>query len=634
MYRLRDYQQDAVDSTIAYVKKRTAPCLLELATGSGKSLIVANIAMFFAKAAPHKRVLCLAPSKELVLQNHEKYLAYEYPASIFCASAGKKSLRQQVIFASPQTAAKQVERIARLGVSAIIIDEAHGITKTMKAIISDIKGYTEKGVKPNSKVRVIGLTATPYRLGTGYIYATDTTVTPYINYDESEAIEPYFNKLLYRVSAGELVSQGYLIKPTIGEVNGDAYDTSGLKTDSMGKITAKSQREAFEGKTKTERIIHRVVNRAIDRKGVMIFGATISHAEEICSYLPMGEWAIVTGKTKKKERTEIIAQFKAQRVKYIVNVDVLTTGFDAPHVDLVAVLRATESPGLLQQIIGRGLRLCENKDNCLILDFAENIKRHGLEDDIFTPEIKTKRVSAEGEKIEVVCPSCGCHTLKKRRNDPMYTGLEHDEFGNFLIAGTKEVLTMQVLDPSVKDEFGVYGIKEIPVPAHYSRRCSNPEAYVIKGESIPCNHRFSFKVCPHCFTENDVAARHCTKCHERLVDPNNKLTESAGHAVVMQDNETRVVACSGAEYAIHEGKSGGLTLKVSYQTEIGRVTGWHSQKQHWIFNNLARANGADPRYIRDIKSCEGWDAVPKSIKIKKIIRGGYTRFEIKEVSFA
>ena len=128
---------------------------------------------------------------------------------------------------------------------------------------------------------------------------------------------------------------------------------------------------------------------------------------------------------------------------------------------------------------------------------------------------------------------------------------------------------MQVLDPSTKDDFGECGFKEIPVPAHYSRRCSNPEAYILSGKPIRCDHRYSMKVCPECYTENDVAARHCTECKIRLVDPNEKLTEKAGQAGVLSMGETKLVDCLNAEYIPYTSQGGNKSLKVIYKTNIG-----------------------------------------------------------------
>lgn len=471
-FQLRPYQVEAVDAVIDHIKKRLSPCLLELATGAGKSLIVSAIARYLAGVAPNKRVLCIAPSKELVVQNHEKYVTgYKEPASIYCSSAGSKDLRHQVIFASPLTAVKNIRLIAHLGVSGIIIDEAHGVTPTMLDLIKQVQEYEINGTRPNENVRVIGMTATPYRTGTGYIYAKDCTGDEEILHDDDKARDPYYSRLLYRVSAGELVSQGYLTRPVIGETD-EHYDTEKLTKElfETGKFNAATVSKTFEGNTKTERIVNKVMAYADNRKGVMFFAATISHAEEIASYLPAHDVRVITGKLKKSEREKFINDFKAKRYKYLVNVDVLTTGFDSPHVDLIAILRATESPGLLQQIIGRGLRQDDGKDDVLILDYAENIERHGLENDIFTPEIKTNRKPGEGMEIQVECPACQAISMKKRRNDPIYEGVAHDRYGNFLVPGTErptrydaegypcewdgEVMTMKVKDPSRKDEFG------------------------------------------------------------------------------------------------------------------------------------------------------------------------------------
>ena len=183
-----------------------------------------------------------------------------------------------------------------------------------------------------------------------------------------------------------------------------------------------------------------------------------------------------------------------------------------------------------------------DKEDALILDFAENIDRHNLKDDIFTPEIKNKAIAGESVPIQVECPACHCITQKKRRNDPIYDGVAHDRFGNFIVPGTEratrfvdgeavewdgEIMTMKIQDPSRKDEFGEIEEIDLPMPAHYSRRCSNPEAYVVKGVAVACGHRFSLKICPECYAENDIAARHCTECKGRLVDPNSKLTDDA-----------------------------------------------------------------------------------------------------------
>ncbi len=649
-FKLRYYQQDAVDAAIAHVKKRLSPCLLELATGAGKSLIVAELAKFFSKAAPSKRVLCVAPSKELVEQNAEKYALTGNQASIYCASAGKKCLRSQVIFASPQSALGTIDKIAHMGVSAIIIDEAHNVTPTMKKLINAVLEYTIRDKLVNDKCRIIGMTATPYRMGTGYIYAIDSTGEEELHHDESKAIEPFYSKLLYKITAGELVNENFLSQVKIGD-SAEGYDTSALELNKMGKFNAKQVDQVFSGNTKTERIIQQVIKNSSDKMGVMIFAATISHAEEIAGYLPEGDCMVITGKLKKKERAEKIESFKNQEYKYIINVDVLTTGFDAPHVDYVVVMRATESASLFQQIIGRGLRLHDEKEFCLISDFAENIERHKLQSDIFTPEINARIKSGESSEISVTCPACNATSNKKRRNDSAYDGLAHDQFGNFIISGTEKPtkydndgdpiewegipLTMEVLDPTTKDEFGECSFKEIPVPAHYSRRCNNPEAYIMSGKPIQCEHRYSMKICPECHAENDIAARHCVGCKGRLVDPNEKLVEKAGQAGVIATGETKTVHCMSAKYEPYISGGGSFSVKATYATEIGAVVAWHTKKQHWVFNRLAKANGwavetIDAKYSQ----CAEWKVAPHEIKVKKSLgQNGYAKFEVKGVEF-
>tara|TARA_R110000851_G_scaffold60415_4_gene139462 strand:+ start:1130 stop:3121 length:1992 start_codon:yes stop_codon:yes gene_type:complete len=648
-FTLRYYQQDAVDAAITHVKKRLSPSLLELATGAGKSLIVAELAKFFAKAAPSKRVLCIAPSKELVEQNAEKYALTGNQASIYCASAGKKCLRSQVIFASPQSALGTIDKIAHMGVSAIIIDEAHNVTPTMQKLIDAVLNYTIRDKLVNDKCRIIGMTATPYRMGTGYIYASDATGVEEIHHDENKAIEPFYSKLLYKITAGELVSENFLSQVKIGD--SDGYDTSTLELNKMGKFNAKQVDQVFSGNTKTERIIQRVIENSVDKMGVMIFSATISHAEEIAGYLPADDCMVVTGKLKKKERQEAIELFKTRQYKYIINVDVLTTGFDAPHVDYVVVMRATESASLFQQIIGRGLRLHDEKKYCLISDFAENIERHKLQSDIFTPEINARIKSGESYEISVTCPACNATSNKKRRSEAAYTGLAHDVFGNFIISGTEKAvawddegdacqwegmpLTMEVLDPTTKDEFGECSFKEIPIPAHYSRRCNNPEAYIMSGKPIQCEHRYSMKICPDCHAENDIAARHCSGCKGRLVDPNEKLVEKAGQAGVIATGETKTVHCMSARFEPYISGGGSYSLKVTYDTEIGAVVAWHTKKQQWVFNRLAKANNSDveticPKYTQ----CGLWKVAPHEIKVKKSLgQNGYAKFEVKGVEF-
>ena len=224
MYKLRPYQQETVDNAIAWVRRNSSPALLELATGAGKSLICAELARILVPLSK-KKVLCLCPTAELVEQNYEKYLLTGNEASIYSASIGK-SLRHEVVFATEGTwKAKAIEQGENF--SCVILDEAHRITPTIKKIIADVQ-------QGNPNLRDIGMTATPYRLNTGYIYEIDEN-----NAAVEETVEPYFKKLLYRVTTQYLIDQGFLTPIRVGKIGAEQYDTSHLVLKGGSIVTGK-----------------------------------------------------------------------------------------------------------------------------------------------------------------------------------------------------------------------------------------------------------------------------------------------------------------------------------------------------------------------------------------------------------
>jgi len=475
-----------------WVRKSTEPCLIEAATGAGKSLLVADIARQVHEASG-KRVLCLAPSAELVVQNREKYTATGNPASTFSASAGGVSLRHPVVFGSPLTVKNKITRFGS-DFAMVILDEAHGLTPTVRTIIDSIK-------QKNPNLRVVGMTATPYRLGDGYIYKIGPDDKPMPDFSIKD---PYFTKLVYQIGARMLISGGYLTPPVMGKLGAGGYDTLNMALNSRGQFDKQDIDMAYHGQgRKTAAIIADIVSQSRDRNGVMIFAATVQHAQECMDSLPPGLSAIVTGSTTAEDRRNIIARFKAQEIKYIVNVSVLTTGFDAPHVDVVALLRATESVGLMQQIIGRGLRLHDGKTDCLVLDFAENIDRHCPDGDIFDPNIKAGRVSEEIKSVKCLCEYCETQNeFKARKNEG---GFGIDRNGYFTDLDGNRVST----------EHG-------DMPAHYGRRCQ-ALTRGLDGKYYQCDYRWTSKECPHCGEDNDLAARYCIDCKGEIVDPGEKL---------------------------------------------------------------------------------------------------------------
>jgi DNA repair protein RadD len=537
---LRPYQQNAVTAAFDWVKKSYESCLIDAATGAGKSHIIAELARLI-NGVSGKKILCLAPSKELVEQNHKKYLATGNPASIYSASIGK-SLAHDVVFASPVTVLNSIDKFGS-NYAAVIVDEAHGITPTIQRIIDHLR-------MANDKLRVIGTTATPYRMGMGLIYRYDEKGNPI---PDDTTKDPYFNRLVYKIPAKELIEQGYLTPPVFDIEVCESYDTDGLKVNRMGLFNAHDVECVFEGRgRKTSNIVADFVANSQGRNGVMVFASTIQHAQEVMESLDPENSQLITGKTKKKERERLISEFKDMRFKYLVNVAVLTTGFDAEHVDHIVILRATESPGLLQQIIGRGLRLCDNKPDCLVSDYAKNIERHCPDGDVFNPQIS---VSRGGESFELTCecPTCGVeNTFAGRKNDE---GFEHDINGYFI-----DLLGQQV----IADD-------DLPMPAHHGRRCYGQQ--IIKGGSVRCDYRWSLKQC-ECGHENDIAARYCEKCKAELVDPNEKLVIDF-HKMKSDPYQISTDKVLSWRAQLWTSAKGNETVKINYTTQYAEFSAFY-----------------------------------------------------------
>jgi DNA repair protein RadD len=546
--KLRPYQSQAHDAAIYWIKKCTDPCVLELPTGSGKSLIVAEIANTLHKVSGGKHILCLVPSKELLEQNAEKYRDTDNECSLFSASVGETCLKHPVVFGTPVSVKNKIHRFGAK-FCAVVLDEAHRITPTVKSIIESLMLH-------NPNLRVIGLSATPYRLGDGYIYRMDEHCNAH---GEDKAKKPYFNARVFTVYARDLIQQGYLTQPIIGGINSGHYETLDMELNSMGKFAKADVDKAYHGRGRlTSSIVGDIVSQAVDRQGIMIFAATVQHAHEVLESLPPGLSCIVTGKTPKKEREQILQKFKSRQLKYLVNVSVLTTGFDAPHVDLIAILRATESVSLLQQIIGRGLRIDDNKNDCLILDYAENIDRHCPDGDIFNPEIEASTDYVAGEAIKAQCPECKAHN----EFAPVINEAKHeiDINGYFIdLEGIR-----------LETEFG-------EMSAHHGRRCYGEVFNKTIKKLVRCSYRWTFKPCVHCEAENDIAARYCCECKHELIDPNSKLISDfqMKKKDPTQIQTDKVVAMRATPTL---SKAGNECLRVDFVTEYRSFPVWFTMK--------------------------------------------------------
>jgi DNA repair protein RadD len=545
--KMRPYQKQAHDEAIAWVRKNVESCVLELPTGAGKSIIVAEIANTLHQVSKGKHVLCIVPSKELLEQNAEKIRATGNDVSLFSASVGETCLKHPLVVGTPVSIKNQIERFGSQ-FCAVIIDECHRITPTVIHIIEQLQVF-------NERLRVIGLSATPYRMNTGYIYKYDER---HVALNENKSREPYFHKLIYKVTARDLISQGYLCPPVVGEIHSEHYHTLDMQLNSMGKFSKEDVDRAYHGKGRlTSKIVADVIAQSKNREGVIIFAATVQHAGEIMESLPPELSEIVTGSTPAGLREVILLKFKAKLIKYLVNVAVLTTGFDAPHCDVIALLRATESAALLQQMIGRGLRLSDGKEDCLVLDYAENVDRHSPDGDVFNPNIKTINSSDfDGEYLVARCEKCGTlNEFKPRDND---AGFDIDDNGYFV----------DLQNNRIETQYGFF-------PAHYGRAC----------QSDYCDYKWSFKLCHECGEGNDITARYCRACKEELIDPNEKLVRDYRKRK-MDPYQSHTDEVLDMKVTPTVSKAGNECLRVDFVTEWRSFSVWFTPKLTRDYNSF------------------------------------------------
>lgn len=368
---LRAYQQIAVNQVYDFLRRSDKnPCVV-LPTGAGKSVVIARI-VADAVTRWGGRCLILAHVKELLEQNAAKIAALcpDIRIGVYSAGLNQHETEGNVIVAGIQSIYKCAESLGRFDL--VLIDEAHlippdgdGMYRTCIESLKEI----------NPDIRLIGMTATPYRLKGGLICREENIL----------------NEICCEIGVRELIVAGWLSK--LKSKNGK-YKADFEKLHIRGGEFLPDEVESLMD---NERLVisacREIVEMTEDRKKVLIFASSVAHCSHIAERIREmsgRECAIVTGKTPRTERAEILARFRgeasgnlfgesAEELKFLVNVGVLTTGFDAPAIDCVALLRPTNSPGLYYQMCGRGFRLSPEtgKTDCLILDYGGNIMRHG-----------------------------------------------------------------------------------------------------------------------------------------------------------------------------------------------------------------------------------------------------------------
>lgn len=379
---LRPYQQAAVDAVYNHLRTRDDnPCVV-IPTGGGKTPVIATICRD-AVVQWGGRVLVVAHVKELLQQAADKLRAVcpEVDVGVYSAGLGRRQTQQPVIVAGVQSVFKRAHELGAFNL--VIVDEAHLIPPDGEGMYQTLIAGLRRLC---TDLRIIGLTATPFRLSTGVICAPENIL----------------NSVCYEVGVKELIRDGFLCVVK-SKATGDDINTQNLHVRG-GEFVQGEVEDLMDTDELVKAACTEIARRTVDRKSILVFCASVKHANNVAAGLTEHgiDCATVFGDTTDADREQAIQNFKAGRLKCIVNVNVLTTGFDAPNVDCVVLLRPTMSPGLYYQMVGRGFRLCDGKGDCLILDFGGNVLRHGPVDALI---VKPKS-GGGGEPPAKKCPAC------------------------------------------------------------------------------------------------------------------------------------------------------------------------------------------------------------------------------------
>jgi DNA repair protein RadD len=359
-YVLRPYQKQASDAAVeAFTSKRESNGLLILPTGAGKSLVIADIA--------HRLdgpLLILQPSKEILEQNFAKLQSYGcWDCDIYSASVGRKNINR-ITFATIGSVMNHMDDFAHF--RNVMIDECHGVNS---------KGGMYEEFLHAVPRKVVGLTATPYRLGKG---AEGMSMLKFLTRTRPRI----FDRVLYYCQIGELLAKGFLADLSYYDLT--AINLEMVKSNSTGadydekSLKEEYERSGFYDKLTTTTLRVLKPKSGIPRKGVLVFTRFIEEADNLVEKMKIKgiRSAIVTGETPKKEREQILEDFKAGRIKVVANVGTLTTGFDYPELDTVILARPTKSLALYYQMVGRAIRPSKGKEGWVI-DLGGSYRRFG-----------------------------------------------------------------------------------------------------------------------------------------------------------------------------------------------------------------------------------------------------------------
>lgn len=370
--QLRAYQKSAAESVVNWFRYKDTPAIVVIPTGGGKSLVIKALAEHFAILS--QRVLILAHRKELLEQTGEK-IQHE-SIGYYSASIGEKRLDCMITIANIQSIFRAPELPP---FNVVLADECHMIDNNGDD--SDSMYWQTMRRLPDAKLA--GFTATPYRLKGGKLS---------------------WGEVVYDISYGALLQDGYLC-PLTNKMPQDLQPNLSAVEVKLGEFVTSQLEEVMEDAAMLEASIKAMVAYSIGRNSCLIFVVSLKHGELVLDAMHnngMSNVAMVSSETPSDERERIIESFKAQRIRFLINCELLLVGFDAPCVDAIFCLRPTKSKGLWEQLCGRGVRLFDGKQNCLLVDMAGNLREHGALGTPSHEKAKREKSASHGK----ICPEC------------------------------------------------------------------------------------------------------------------------------------------------------------------------------------------------------------------------------------
>lgn len=387
IYEERWYQKEACDAALKAIEDKNCHPIVAVPTGGGKTHIVGELIKEYLYRHPTRKIVVLSHVKEILEQDYEKITKYiPHEIGLYSAMLKSRTIRQ-VTVAGIQSVYKKAVKFGDVGL--VIIDEAH--------LVTDDNSGMYRTFLAEFNANYVGLTATPFR-PRGYLHQVKNAL---------------FNEICYDLTASEnfqrLIREKFLSK-LLSKATDMKMDVSDIPTQG-GDFANKALGKKFNTDEVTELALTETIKTGANYKKWLIFAIDIEHAEGIRDWLNDNgiNTGIVHSKMKDTEdesdRKLILDRFRSGFYRAVVNVNILTTGLDVPDIDLIVMLRPTKSPVVYAQSVGRGLRVAEGKDHCLVLDFAGNVARHGPVDDI---KILNKGEKGTGEAPTKECPNCQC----------------------------------------------------------------------------------------------------------------------------------------------------------------------------------------------------------------------------------